>query len=326
MRPPALEEAPRRTYLLDDLDAWDDALYQAARDFEASYGLYPAHATVHPDTLARFGARADPERLRDEDGEPPTADDLEEPPWLGEFATDDFVLALDEDPRLWPVELVLWSAPEGQPMPDADTAPPSPLAGGTTDPRRPMVVRPAHTRLLMLAEQCYTCRNLVTARTCRAFPAGIPLPIAASRHDHRRPFPGDGDTRYERSTDDGLIARAVRAVLFGDASRALLPSDAPDPAPPLCEAELIGDDRAAPDRLTRDETRARARARLRDLLDESGGPHACTADELCGRLTASYPVTRGMLARNERGPPYEWKRYVGQWHRAQLRRVRRRGE
>ncbi|MEQ8272772.1 MAG: hypothetical protein RMA76_43960 [Deltaproteobacteria bacterium] len=74
-----LREAARRTYVIDDFDRWDEAVHQAACDFESTFGAYPARAALHPSTLRQFGSRASPEQLRDEDGARPNELDLELP-------------------------------------------------------------------------------------------------------------------------------------------------------------------------------------------------------------------------------------------------------
>jgi hypothetical protein len=319
-----LREAARRTYLIDDFEAWDDAIHHAVVDFEDAFGCYPAHATVHPEGLARFGTRADPRRLRDADGKGPEPEDLEAAPFLAEFETDRYRLRFHEDPHLWPVQLVLWVAPPGAPMPRADTPPPPSLAGVGTGFEYPLVVRPAHAQLLVLADQCLGCRHLVTIRTCCAFPEGIPLPIAASRHDHREPFPGDGGLRHAPSQDPRLLGRATLKLVLGLPEDPVAPQDAPPDAPPPGPATPIGDQTLAPPLGTQAEARAEARRRLGQLLRELGGPHACSAQALTDRLRARYPVTYGRLRRLERGGPDATQRYVARWLGAQ-RRPRRDG-
>lgn len=49
---------------------------------------------------------------------------------------------------------------------------------------------------------CFQCRHIGWVEpsigwTCKAFPKGIPTEILASRHNHRRPFPGDHGIQFE---------------------------------------------------------------------------------------------------------------------------------
>jgi hypothetical protein len=168
--------------------------------------------------------------------------------------------------------------------------------------------------------QCASCRHLLTVGTCRAFPAGIPLAIAASRRDHRAPFPGDGELRFSESDDPESPRRALFAWITGDREDDLAPEDAPNhPAPEPTEAPLFGDEARAPELPDQAAVRARAKSRLTTLLEEAGGPAALSTDALCARLCAAYPVTYALLERQERGGLDMWKRYVGLWHRAQQR-------
>jgi hypothetical protein len=62
---------------------------------------------------------------------------------------------------------------------------------------------------------CDFCRNRTTysARICRAFPDGIPLPIWFGEHDHRSAYPGDQGIMFEplRPEDkEALRAHAAR--------------------------------------------------------------------------------------------------------------------
>ena len=47
--------------------------------------------------------------------------------------------------------------------------------------------------------QCFNCKHFHNNRamTCAAFPDGIPEPILVAEHDHRKPYPGDHDIRFE---------------------------------------------------------------------------------------------------------------------------------
>jgi hypothetical protein len=57
----------------------------------------------------------------------------------------------------------------------------------------------------MMIPQCYDCKHLfpfdrTKERGCAAFPdQEIPEEIRKNRHDHRQPFPGDHDIRFEPS-------------------------------------------------------------------------------------------------------------------------------
>ena len=46
---------------------------------------------------------------------------------------------------------------------------------------------------------CNTCRHLYSrlAKTCAAFPRGIPEAILSGKHDHHHPFPGDNGIIYQ---------------------------------------------------------------------------------------------------------------------------------
>jgi len=41
------------------------------------------------------------------------------------------------------------------------------------------------------------CKNYRGVGTCRAYPNDIPNEIYQGRHDHRKPFPGDGGIMFE---------------------------------------------------------------------------------------------------------------------------------
>lgn len=44
--------------------------------------------------------------------------------------------------------------------------------------------------------QCVLCRHARPGGGCAAFPDKIPDAILLNRHDHRRPYPDDGGTRF----------------------------------------------------------------------------------------------------------------------------------
>jgi hypothetical protein len=47
--------------------------------------------------------------------------------------------------------------------------------------------------------QCHRCKHLyhVIAKTCAAFPRGIPSEIWKGEHNHSQPYPGDNGVRFE---------------------------------------------------------------------------------------------------------------------------------
>jgi hypothetical protein len=46
--------------------------------------------------------------------------------------------------------------------------------------------------------QCYYCKHYnAKANTCAAFPEEIPDVIVAGLHNHKEPYPGDNDIRWE---------------------------------------------------------------------------------------------------------------------------------
>ena len=53
--------------------------------------------------------------------------------------------------------------------------------------------------------QCVFCRYYRhgdTGPVCDAFPEGIPKRILHNNHDHRKPYPGDNDIRFEPVDED----------------------------------------------------------------------------------------------------------------------------
>lgn len=44
---------------------------------------------------------------------------------------------------------------------------------------------------------CYGCKHFNPNQTCAAFATGIPQPILWSEADHRKPYKGDGGTRFD---------------------------------------------------------------------------------------------------------------------------------
>jgi hypothetical protein len=61
---------------------------------------------------------------------------------------------------------------------------------------------------------CDFCRNRTTysARVCRAFPEGIPLPIWFGEHDHRSAYPGDQGIGFEPLRPEDKQALRERAA------------------------------------------------------------------------------------------------------------------
>lgn len=50
---------------------------------------------------------------------------------------------------------------------------------------------------------------------CVAFPDGIPIPIAANKHDHSEPYPGDHGILYEQIRPGPRHEVSVWAILTG---------------------------------------------------------------------------------------------------------------
>lgn len=45
--------------------------------------------------------------------------------------------------------------------------------------------------------QCNSCKHYIKTRSCKAFDR-IPSDILTGRHDHRKPYPGDGGVLYDK--------------------------------------------------------------------------------------------------------------------------------
>ena len=46
--------------------------------------------------------------------------------------------------------------------------------------------------------QCNDCKHHIRGTaTCKAFPERIPREITSGRHDHHKPYPGDGGIHFE---------------------------------------------------------------------------------------------------------------------------------
>jgi hypothetical protein len=67
---------------------------------------------------------------------------------------------------------------------------------------------------------------------CAAFPAGIPIPIQANKHDHSEPYPGDHGIRYEQIRPGPRAEVAVWAILTRWRRPDRQTEEAPAPAEP----------------------------------------------------------------------------------------------
>jgi hypothetical protein len=87
------------------------------------------------------------------------------------------------------------------------------------------------------SSQCDACIHLnreasYNPMRCDAFPEGIPVPIQANKHDHRKPYPGDHGIRYEQIRPGPQAEVAVWAILEGWRRPDQQPKDAPTPSEP----------------------------------------------------------------------------------------------
>ena len=61
--------------------------------------------------------------------------------------------------------------------------------------------------------QCGRCKHYTRPqtgrRTCRAFPKGIPQDIWDLTHDHRLPYPGDNNIRWQPAWPGALHPREI---------------------------------------------------------------------------------------------------------------------
>lgn len=71
---------------------------------------------------------------------------------------------------------------------------------------------------MTIEPQCFRCRHLDRGAAtsfhimrCTAFPEEIPREIAGNKHDHRKPFPGDHDIRFEPLKPEPSLAQDVTA-------------------------------------------------------------------------------------------------------------------
>lgn len=68
--------------------------------------------------------------------------------------------------------------------------------------------------------QCVYCKHLKRDWTCDAFLEGIPRDIADSEVDHREPYKGDNDVRFEPIDDDAerIVDQLFEAPTKGNES------------------------------------------------------------------------------------------------------------
>ena len=71
--------------------------------------------------------------------------------------------------------------------------------------------------MTMTLPQCAFCKHLrrddLSGNRCGAFHAGIPAEVFLNEHDHREPYPGDNDVRFEPVDDE---AAEIVARMFDD--------------------------------------------------------------------------------------------------------------